>query len=59
MDYFDAFYQFVASQASRQGGESKEPNYWQERILRLESLAVQSEPDFGINMDEEWETLLS
>jgi hypothetical protein len=27
--------------------------------LRLESLAVESEPDLGINMEEEWATLLS
>jgi hypothetical protein len=57
-EYFDSFYHFVMGQVC---GEKQraETVSWQERVLRLESLAVESEPDLGINMEEEWATLLS
>jgi hypothetical protein len=57
-EYFDAFYQFVVGQACAEK-QRAEPVSWQERVLRLESLAVESEPNLGINMEEEWATLLS
>jgi hypothetical protein len=66
VDYFDAFYRFVASQQQANRREETSapsappPNHWQERILRLETAAVQTDPaDLGINMEEDWKNLLS
>jgi hypothetical protein len=63
VDYFDAFYQFVSAQARKEKGEEGEkelsPNHWRERILKLEMSTAQSEPDLGINVEEDWESLLS
>jgi hypothetical protein len=62
VDYFDAFYRFAAAQAKKDKGVEEEelaPNYWGERISKLELSTAQNEPDLGINSEEDWESLLS
>jgi hypothetical protein len=62
VDYFDAFYQFAAAQAKKDKVAEEEelpPNYWGERISKLELSTAQNEPDLGINWEEDWESLLS